>query len=196
LGEAEEANVSLRHELVVALADPHQGTRVRALEAAAAEAPEAYAALAVQLLGAYPQDGYFVLERIGRFGPAVVPPLRALKAATTNPEVVVLSTLALAHFREMAEPDAELLLAAIHERSEYQHLASRALSSLGVASAGPALLAELRATGTDEHDRLTSLVPALRQLDITIPPDEIRRLTPLHTPSWVVALFSAGETRS
>lgn len=187
--------MSLRHALVVALADPHQETRVRALEAAAAEAPEAYAALAVQLLGAYPQDGYFVLERIGRFGRAAVPHLRALRAATTNPEVQILSTLALAHFREIAEPDAEVLISAVHERSEYQHLACRALSSLGVTSAGPALLAELRATGPEEHDRLTSLVPALLQLDIAIPPDEIRRLTPLHAPSWVVALFSSGETR-
>jgi len=184
--------VSVRHELTMALASPNLETRIRALEDAAAEDPEAYAALAVQQLDAYPQDGYFVLERIGRFGRAVVPCLRALKAATRSPEVLLLSILGLAHFKEVAEPDMAVLIAAIHARSEYQHLACRAVSSLGLVSAGPALLTALRETDPDEHDRLQSLVQAIGQLGIEIPNDEIERLTPPDAPPWIVSLFSPG----
>ena len=72
--------MSLRHELVAELASPDLQTRIDALKAAAAEEPDAYAAPVVQQIENYPQDGYFVLERISLFGRAVIPYLRALGA--------------------------------------------------------------------------------------------------------------------
>lgn len=184
----------VRDDLIAALASPDLETRVRALEVAAKEDPEAYASLAVQQIAAYPRDGYFVLERIGRFGRAAVPHLRTLKATTTNSEVLLLAILALAHFKELDTSDTEPLISAIHTRSEYQNLACLALSYVRAVSAGPALLDELRATEPSERDRLTCLVPAIRQLGFEIPSNDVHRLTPPRTPPWITSLFSAGET--
>ncbi len=186
--------MSLRQEVVAALASPDLETRIRALNDAAAEDPEAYAALVVQQIVDYPRDGYFVLERIGRFGRAIIPCLRSLAAATTNDEVLILSTLGLAHFKDVSEADISVLIAAIRAQSEYHNLACRALAYLGIVSAGPVLVAELRATEPVEHHRITTLVLAIRGLGVEIAPEEVQRLTPPGTPFWISTLFDAGGT--
>jgi hypothetical protein len=183
--------VSLRHEIVAALASPDLQTRIGALDAAASETSDGYAALVVQQIEDYPRDGYFVLERIGRFGPAVIPYLRALETATSNAEVLILVTLGLAHFKESSDSAVAVLLSAIRDHSEHQHLAGRALEHLGAVSAAPALASELHVTEPCDHHRITSLVRAIRGLGMEVATDEVSRLTPPGTPPWIVSLFNA-----
>jgi hypothetical protein len=173
--------------LSVAMKSANLETRILALEQAAAEDAETYAKAAVLQIADFPEDGYFVLERIGRFGTAVVPHLRALETVTQDATIRLLCTLALADFN--VPLNIEMLFRAIHERSEYENLACRALASLDVRSSVPWLVEEMAKTEVTAEWRLVSLVDAIRRLGGVIPSEEIRRLSQPNVSSSVRNFF-------
>lgn len=180
LGWSKPRNMSRIADLASALQSPDLCTRNAALEQAAAEDANAYAEAAVRQIQLYPSDGYFVLERIGRFGAAAVPHLHAVESATSDPEIRILCTLALAHFKEPV--DVEIFLAAIETRSNYECLACRALAWLGATSAAPRLVEQLTMTEIGAEWRIVSLVDAIRMLGGHIPAAEVERLTQPDVP--------------
>jgi hypothetical protein len=148
--------------------------RLSAVEQAA-QAPTRYAKDVVDLIPRYPDEAYFILERIGRFGESAIPHLEALENSTEDADIRLVAVLCLAHFRRRVANT--VLLDAIRCRSKYQFLACRALAWLGDSAVLPILLEELRVTSAAiDEDMATSLESAISDLGGTIPPSERERL--------------------
>jgi hypothetical protein len=161
-------------ELAKGLQSPNLETRFAAIERASID-PGKYAQSVVDLIPRFPKDGYFVLERVGRFGDAIIPPLLALAESTTDVQIRLLANLGLAHFKRHV--NSAILLDAVRSRSEYQCLACRALGWLGDSELIPELLMELRNTSPAlDWDRTVSLVGALESLGAAVPQPERERL--------------------
>jgi hypothetical protein len=161
------------NEILLALRSSDLSVRIPAVERAARCGAD-HVEEVVELLDRFPEDGYFVLERIGRFGEAAVAPLLRLHAAARNPQIRLLATLGLAHFRRSVDDLA--LLECIHERSQYENLACRALAWIPCPSARPALIEELERMSATEGWRVVSLVLAIRALGGAVSKVEEARL--------------------
>lgn len=167
-------------------------TRLDAIEKSALN-PAKYAANVVALLPHFPEEAYFVLERIGRFGESVIPHLLALLESADSEEIRVVAMLGLAHFKRVG--NSTLLLKAISDRSQYQYLACRALSWLGHVQALPSLQCELsRTSPTTEWNRLVSLISAIEGLGGEITATERERLI-AEGPPLTKAMLDAKKTR-
>jgi hypothetical protein len=180
--------VTEHDDIGAALRSTELSVRISAVERAATCGSE-YVDAVVALLEAFPDDGYFVLERIGRFGEAALGPLSALYDRAETPQVKLLCALALAHFRRSVEGD-RALLDAVRLRSEYEHLACRALGWLSSTAAVPMLVQTLEQTSPQEQDRIVSLVGVIRALGGEVSPSEQVRLRAGGHPE-VLALLRA-----
>jgi hypothetical protein len=161
-------------ELASTLEHPDLETRIAAIERASLD-PQKYARRVAALIPQFPSEACFVLERVGRFGDAMISPLLELFESATDETTRVLATLGLDHFKQHV--DNCILLKAIHVRSEYQCLACRALAWLDDKGALPDLLAELhRTSAASEWDRMVSLISSIEALGGTVPLGERKRL--------------------
>lgn len=163
-------------------------TRVTAIERASHE-PEKYAESVVALIPRFPNEAYFVLERVGRFGNAIIPHLAALEASSKDKELRLYAILGLAHFN--CEVDCAPLLEAIHTRSDWEALACMALVHLWKPEFLPDLLKELRTTLPDKDwNRVETLIRTIEELGGEIPTSEMDRLSALATPFQRMMLFT------
>jgi hypothetical protein len=161
-------------ELDRALESPDLETRVGAIERAAHD-PTKYAHRVAALIPRFPDEAYFVLERVHRFGSAIVPSLVELAKSTPSDLIRLLATLGLAKLRQPV--DTEILFRAIRERSDYQYLACVAFIWLGDKGALPELLSELHKTSAaSDWDRTVSLINSIETLGGSIPRSERDRL--------------------
>jgi hypothetical protein len=164
----------IKDELIRSLRSRDVSTRIAALDQAALK-PAQYAQHVVALIPLFPEDAYFVLERVGRFDPFIIPHLIELANSEPDGSIRLLTTLGLAHFRQPV--DTDLLLKAIREHSKYQYLACKALAWLGDPVVLPELEMELQKTSaTSDWDRLVSLVVSIEELGGEIPQSERDRL--------------------
>jgi hypothetical protein len=161
-------------DLSLALASADLATRLPAVDRAAHD-PARYAASVVALIAMYPAESYFIFERLGRFAPHAIRPLRSLLDSTDELAVRRTCTLALAHMG--APVDITILTDAIHARSDDQELACRALSRANARETLPFLAAELGDTSPTETWRAVALIDCIHALGGRVAPSEAERLT-------------------
>ena len=162
--------------LIRELQAPDLITRLAAIDEAALD-PQKHAQQVVSLMQLYPDDAYFVLERIPRFGDFIIPPLRELVKSCPDESIRILATIGLAHFKQPL--DNQLLLKAIQDRSQYQHMACHALRWHGDQDVLPELMVQLHETSavsTSDRDRLISLISCIEALGGRVPPEERKRM--------------------
>jgi len=162
--------------LIRELQAPDLIKRLAAIDKAALD-PQKHAQQVASLMQLYPDDAYFVLERIPRFGDFIIPPLRELVESCPEESIRTLATIGLAYFKQPL--DNQLLLKAIQDRSQYQHMACHALRWHGDQDVLPKLMVQLRETSAvsaPDRDRLINLISCIEALGGRLPPEERKRM--------------------
>lgn len=135
-------------------------------EAAAAFDRVAKAAVAALERG---PNRFLIAERLHSLGSVLIPHLEDLSRKATNQEARVLGAMVLLQLGSaIAVP---ILLEAVEHDAEYAALSAAHLARAKVQSAPPVIIKRLRATPHEDVDLSVSLLLALQQLNVPVPPD-------------------------
>lgn len=147
------------------LASPILQVRIEGMEVAASD-PTRWAAAVVATIDSFPNDSYFVYERIVTFGVLAAAALREMLSNTPSAQVAGCCQVCLA---ALGFADSAALLALVSSRSEWQYIACRHLAASNSPPIAAALLGELEGTSNAEDERAAALLQALTDLRAEVP---------------------------